>query len=253
MSFRSFEGQPLALLGSAKLAINDLVRGPRNIFESLGLKRDKLGWDEKNIERLHETFEFEGCRRGDPANRVPVLVDKYSLENILEANTIQLSDLQRPSLRHLKVPNNATLLLLHGYHRLLAGQRYLGPTDQWWGVNLYSKENTNDALLAKLLETDHNEKPFDDGTIFYRLRRCQIEKDNAGVQKWKARFSVSKRRDYAQLQRQKKLAGLRAAFDQLMAFPGFWPSLQVGTFHRILTLRCPEVRLVSPWRALRTG
>ena len=36
---------------------------------------------------------------------------------------------------------------------------------------------------------------------------------------------------------------LQCAFDHLLPFTGFWPALQIGTFHRLLSLRCPEASL----------
>lgn len=231
------EGRPSALLGSAKIDIQHLQLQ----ISALGAARGKLGKDEKNIQRLLNIFLLDECRRGDPENRVPVLVGQEDLREILRLNNVKLSDLHGPSLPHLKiVPQNVGLLCLHGFHRLYAGQRYLGPRDQWWGVNLYSKEGTTIALLRKLTETGSNAKPDDDGTIYYRLRTCQLLNDKSGVRKWKAKFHASKLRDYKQLQRQKEL---RKALDDLLVMPGFWPQLLFGTFHRILTMRCPEVRL----------
>ena len=37
------------------------------------------------------------------------------------------------------------------------------------------------------------------------------------------------------------LRPLANALDNLLPFAGFWPSLQIGTFHRVLNLECPEV------------
>lgn len=48
-----------------------------------------------------------------------------------------------------------------------------------------------------------------------------------------------------------------AAFYALVDFPGLWRPIQLGTLHRLLTLKCEEVRLdnwsVSGWSDTRTG
>jgi Protein of unknown function (DUF3723) len=238
-SSREAGRRPSALLGSAKIDIRHLRLRPLE----LGNKRTKLGKDEKNIQRLVDIFLLEECLREDPSNRVPVLINKLHLEGLLRLNQIAIADLQGSSLPYLKsVPNDINLLLLHGYHRLQAGERYLPATDQWWGVNFYSAEDTPEALLNKLCETNDNAKPYDDGTIFYHLRRSQILKKKGAAKKWMAKFPESKRRDYRQLQRQDKLVHLRGALDQFIVMPGIWPGLLFGTFHRVLTLRCIEVR-----------
>jgi len=60
-----------------------------------------------------------------------------------------------------------------------------------------------------------------------------------------ARLSESKRRDINQLQRMRdksaEMFKLNEAFDKLLPYIGLWSALQIGTFHRLLTLRCPEV------------
>jgi len=60
-----------------------------------------------------------------------------------------------------------------------------------------------------------------------------------------ARLSESKRRDVVQLQKMALksmvMGALSEAFDKLLSYIGLWSALQLGTFHRLLTLRCPEV------------
>lgn len=64
-----------------------------------------------------------------------------------------------------------------------------------------------------------------------------------------ARLSESKRRDVIQLQKMAlqsiEMSSLCEAFDRLLPYIGLWSALQLGTFHRLLTLRCPEVREVN--------
>ena len=66
-----------------------------------------------------------------------------------------------------------------------------------------------------------------------------------GADKWMARLSESKQRDINQLQRMRdrsaEMSNLNDAFDKLLPYIGLWSALQIGTFHQLLTLRCPEV------------
>lgn len=91
-------------------------------------------------------------------------------------------------------------------------------------------------------EQYENSKGFDDGYIFQSLRHYQRLGDQAGENKWLARLSQSKRRDLKQLQRSSAFRDLREALDDLLSLPGLWQAFRIGTFHRLLTMRCNEVR-----------
>lgn len=39
---------------------------------------------------------------------------------------------------------------------------------------------------------------------------------------------------------------LKNAFDDLLPFTGLWPGLEIGTFHRLLSLWCPQVTFPVP-------
>jgi len=82
--------------------------------------------------------------------------------------------------------------------------------------------------------------------------------DLAREQSWLARLSESKRRDFLQLQRlaekDDRMKEFRDVLDSLLPFVGLWSALKIGTFHRLLTLRCPEemthylMRVRESWR-----
>ena len=86
-----------------------------------------------------------------------------------------------------------------------------------------------------------NARNFCDGDIFQQIRIHQGKKDRQAEGRWLARLSEGKRKDLKQLQRRLELRRLAEALNQLLPYTGFWPSLQIGTFHRILNLKCPEV------------
>ena len=84
---------------------------------------------------------------------------------------------------------------------------------------------------------------FCDGDIYRHFRRCVLQ-GNHNENQWLARLSDSKRRDVLQLNKAADRDGpmreFRDCLDSLLPFPGLWPALHIGTFHRLLTLRCPE-------------
>ena len=85
---------------------------------------------------------------------------------------------------------------------------------------------------------------FSDGDIFRHLRHCSLRNEQSGKAKWLSRLSESKRRDLNQLERfaeeDKEMERFRNSLDELIPYIGLWPALKLGTFHRLLPLRCPE-------------
>lgn len=95
--------------------------------------------------------------------------------------------------------------------------------------------------MGKTQEGFEHVQPYSDGTIFRKVRDHSRARRTLEAQSWLARLSRTKRRDYAQLLRQKKFSPLLKAFDSLLPFEGLWYDFKLGTFHRLLTMRCTEV------------
>ena len=68
-----------------------------------------------------------------------------------------------------------------------------------------------------------------------------MKQDDVEEKRWLARLTECKRKDLKQLQKRVELKSFNTSLDKLLPFVGFWPALQIGTFHRILNLKCPEV------------
>ena len=98
---------------------------------------------------------------------------------------------------------------------------------------------------AALREEYANSKNYGDGHIYRYMRNCVRRKDDPGARKWLARLSESKRKDIKKLEKMAAkfpaMQDFQMALDRLLPFIGLWDALQIGTFHRLLTLRCPEV------------
>lgn len=112
-------------------------------------------------------------------------------------------------------------------------------------------------------EAYSNTSNFCDGDIYRHARQCNLAGDVAREHLWLARLSESKRRDVLQLQRlaekDERMKKFRDVLDSLLPFVGLWSALKIGTFHRLLTLRCPEemthylVRVRESWRGILGG
>ena len=110
---------------------------------------------------------------------------------------------------------------------------------------LICTEDLGSHALRALREDYSNSKNFCDGDIYRNIRYHQRHCQEEAVGKWLARLSETKRRDLLQLQKMavdcQQMSKFQDALDDLIPYSGLWSALQIGTFHRLLTLRCPEV------------
>ncbi|KAL6714243.1 hypothetical protein ACLMJK_007666 [Lecanora helva] len=228
---RRFIARRSRLRGTAKIAL-DSLRFPEDPEEGF--------CDPKNIKRLIQIFKLEGCLRLSPEHHIPALIDNDTLIQSLEQFEIPAENLfSAPTPPELSLPPGTTLTCLHGRHRIAAAHKFLLAGDRWWTVDLYIDE-MDESVMQDMRQEYSNSRNFCDGDIFRQIRRCQQQSDDAGAGRWAARLSQSKRKDLRQLQQRQQLQRFAAALDKLLPYVGFWPSLQIGTFHRILNLRCPE-------------
>lgn len=129
--------------GSAKVDIHDI-----SINYSQEVNPD-------TIKRLIKIFQTQGCARLDPANHVPVLVQRSVLDQALRDANASPSDLLQQfatNLPHISFPTEHKLNCVHGQHRLLAAEAYLLPEERWWCVDLYTSGKTT-VLFSKLVLT----------------------------------------------------------------------------------------------------
>ena len=123
--------------GTAKVNISQIALHP-SLSQHL---------DQKNVERLCEIFDKEGCRRLNPHNHVSAVVSRQHLHNALQAARVSANEMMtnQPNLYpHLQF-STGQVECLHGQHRLKAGEEHLSPIDQWWAVDLYLDGKSNTA------------------------------------------------------------------------------------------------------------
>ncbi|CUS07176.1 unnamed protein product, partial [Tuber aestivum] len=212
--------------GTARLSITSLR------FSENGVR----AINQRNIDRLVNIYRVRGCLRREREHRIPALIESSALATALEVSgavpdTLLGSEDDPPLL----VFPEASVECLHGQHRILAASRYLEDNNRWWVVDLYDQGRSLVIALRQYFRDGYADyEQTSDGEIFRKLRlysrsgQVELERNM-----W-CQLSPSKQRDLKQLLANEPL---RTAFDNLLDWPGLWPSMKLGTFHRLLTMR----------------
>jgi hypothetical protein len=124
----SLSGRDLQIFREKSRAFCGSVKIPLDKLRGEELPENPRQFDEKNVARLLDIFNKDGCQRREPDNHVPVLIARSALpEGPLRVG----SDLQLFNPDH-------PLTCLHGRHRLEAARKFLSGNDRWWVADLYS-------------------------------------------------------------------------------------------------------------------
>jgi hypothetical protein len=94
-----------------------------------------------------------------------------------------------------------------------------------------------------MIETYMSEQKPSDGEVFRKIRFYYRQKEEEAENRWWARLDNSKPKDLRQLVKRETLI---SAFDKLIDMPGLWVKVQLGALHRLLALKCDEVRVLPP-------
>jgi hypothetical protein len=121
--------------GKARVMLEVLQFSPENLRDI----------DEKNVERLKEIFEEEGCLREEPERHVPAVIDMGDLTRAIqftgsdEVSLDRLLDNPKKLPPLLKFPLGVHIECLNGKHRIQAAREFPGlkPSEKWWIVDLY--------------------------------------------------------------------------------------------------------------------
>jgi hypothetical protein len=103
--------------------------------------------------------------------------------------------------------------------------------------------------LEFLREPDPLATTHKDGQIYRNIRLLKKKGETEKAKNWLVRLndskSGSKLKDISQLEkaamRSSSMKNFSDALDNLLEFRGLWDEFQIGCFHRLLTIRCPEV------------
>lgn len=115
--------------GTAKINLDRIIPHP-------SISRE---FDSKNVKRLCEVFNRDGCRRLDLRNHITAVVSRQHLNEALHSARLSPQALianhsdQHPRLQF----PTGNVQCLHGQHRLKAAAELLPASDQWWTVDLY--------------------------------------------------------------------------------------------------------------------
>jgi hypothetical protein len=91
-----------------------------------------------------------------------------------------------------------------------------------------------------LIDEYTNEKQPSDGEVYRRIRQYQHEHNARFQKRWWSRLSENKAKRLRQLTSPDHV-DLCSAFDALLAIPGLWNGMRLGSLNRILALKCDEV------------
>ncbi|MCJ1250104.1 hypothetical protein MMC30_007330 [Trapelia coarctata] len=224
---RYFIDKQFHFRGSAKVSLNSLR------FDDVARTLNP-----KNVARLLRIYQYEGCLRLEREHYIPVIIDEAQLSRICQQSNVEAKSLLSGTLVALNC-ENIRLSCLYGQHRLAAAKEFLEPGDKWWSVDIYI-QGCETSTIVNIQEEYANALNFCDGDIFRNLRYAQKEGNLAKEGRWIARLSKRKWEDVRRLQTKDNLKALNQAFDHLLDYEGLWPALQIGNFHNILAMRCPE-------------
>lgn len=109
------------------------------------------------------------------------------------------------------------------------------------------RADTPKPVLARIVESFSNEQRPSDGEIFRKILLYRRLHDELLENQWWAYIDNSKPKNLRQLLKNRPLA---AAFESLVDMPGLWAKLQLGALHRLLAVKCDEVRRREPIREM---
>ncbi|ODM24144.1 hypothetical protein SI65_01734 [Aspergillus cristatus] len=216
--------------------------------------------DQKNVERLCEIFRKDTCRRLDIRNHVTAMISRRHLKRACQAGGITNEDLMANNTAcypRLQFPTGQ-VQCLHGQHRLKAAEETLPPTERWWTVDLYLdglpfasphlssygpdfSTDISPNLRNALVDEYANEKQPSDGEVYRKIRQYQHEHNAHFQKRWWSRLSDNKAKRLRQLISSPDNVDLCAAFDRLLAIPGLWNGMSLGSLNKVMAMKCDEV------------
>jgi len=105
------------------------------------------------VQHLSEVFERTRCRRYDPDNFIPVIINQEGLKKALKATNVKraalTTTLKDGSFLLLKPALGQKFSCVHGRHRVMAAEIFLPSDDQWWTVRLFLTDSQGISLKSE--------------------------------------------------------------------------------------------------------
>ncbi|RAL09441.1 uncharacterized protein BO97DRAFT_445522 [Aspergillus homomorphus CBS 101889] len=216
------------------------IKGPPNSISTRSLSSRRVaGGSKKNVERLHEIFAKDGCHRLDIRNHITAVVSRTNLQRACQATGLTLEELKyRPQQYPRLCFHRPQVQCLHGQYRIKAAEDFLSPSDRWWTVDLYLDDISSDLRNA-LVDEYANEKLPTDGEVYRKIRQYQHESNALFQNRWWSRLSPNKAKRLRRLTSPDNIY-LCAAFDVLLAIPGLWNGMSLGSLNTVMALKCDK-------------
>lgn len=200
---------------------------------------------DKGVDRLLRIFRTEGCKREDENHFITGWVRNEQLEGVASGRDGCLRTVPPIAWEDVPCLDVRPIQCLNGLHRIHAAKKYLNGGDRWWVIRLCTKGDSGSSSLwppsrpISLIEESKNEQGYSDGYIFRKIRLYHKQSNEYEEKKWWARLSGTKADELHQLLRDQRFAN---AFDELLPWGGLWETIQLGSLHRLLPMKCHEVR-----------
>jgi hypothetical protein len=183
----------------------------------------------KQVAKLVKVFEAERCKN-EAADNVINAVVRFD-----PGESEKIKWKKRPELNHAFLDKKA--FCLDGLHRVAAARQFLLSGEQWWTVRVYDAKYISQKTATQIIEKYSHEQAFRDGTIFRKIL-IYHRKNAISEAKWWARLSPTKTSDLRQLLKNIHIAD---AFEACVKYKSLWAPIQLGSLHRLNTLKCDEV------------
>lgn len=112
----------------------------------------------------------------------------------------------------ITLPHGWRVSCFQGKHRIAAARQWLSPIELWWNFNVYDTEKLNEDCRKKSREFETGSQSFSDGEIYRNVRHYQLKGDIVAANKWLARWSTTKCREFNRIYQPK---GAKAEFAEL--------------------------------------
>jgi hypothetical protein len=135
-----------SFLGIARIDLDQI-----SFTEALDPDENHRAKSQKDIARLLNVFELEGCIRSEDRNFIEGLISEDYLDTALSTAGISKESFEERSrlpIRHtddiVHVRLRGPIQCNDGLHRISAAKQFLDNNDRWWVVKLYKREGESE-------------------------------------------------------------------------------------------------------------
>lgn len=199
----------------------------------------------KNVKKLLNIFQLKNCLRMKFENYISTFV----FQSFFSVISKVIDEFQDWIVKSSMFDSSKFLHCFHELHRLKIAKQHLFLFEKWWIVNLYVKEHLNLSNRNSFRNEFNNSKNYFDDDVYRNLRLYHQFDDVFDRKKWLSKFSDMKRRDVFQLKKKIekciRIKNFQQKLNNFIVYRKFWFVLQFEIFHRLLSLKCFEIKFFN--------